>query len=244
MALHVAMAPMSPDGFAAQRGYEAARMPGYFCSKPASIRPSASCKSIPMEPVTIPREPRLLQAVHVPAPPWTLQAPAPVRWSDPPRHASPSPARQSPVRQSPVRPSWAPSSARLRAELTEPAEPTESAEPRPATPSSLWPEGGGRIRLPCKALEAKSSPERPKVEVPEERTPEGVKTRRPPQRPVKARHELRQHINARIRPRSNSRGLWATRGPSRWDFIKLDVRAPCVDVVSWALGTLFLGKSA
>eukprot|EP00439_Symbiodinium_sp_Y106_P035891 s5814_g4.t1 len=189
MALHVAMAPMSPDGFAAQRGYEAARMPGYFCSKPAAIRPSASCKSIPMEPVTIPMEPRLLQAVHVPAPPWTLQAPGPIRRSEPPRHASPSA-----VRPSPVRPSWAPSSARLRAELTEPTEPAESVEPRPATPSSLWPEGGGRIRLPCKALEAKSSPERPKMEVPEERTPEGVKTRRPPQRPVKAPHELRQHM--------------------------------------------------
>ena len=90
-------------------------------------------------------EPRLLQAVHVPAPPWTLQAPGPIRRSEPPRHASPSA-----VRPSPVRPSWAPSSARLRAELTEPTEPAESVEPRPATPSSLWPEGGGRIRLPCK----------------------------------------------------------------------------------------------
>ncbi|CAE7537582.1 unnamed protein product [Symbiodinium sp. CCMP2456] len=195
MALHVAMAPMSPDGFAAQRGYEAARMPGYFCSKSAAIRPSASCKSMPMEPVTIPMEPRL-QAVHVPAPPWTLQAPAPVRWSEPPRHASPSPALQSPVR-----PSLAPSRARLRAELTEPAEPAEPAEPRPATPSSLWPAGGGRIRLPCKTVQFQSlggkvltRATQSRSSGGQERTPEGVKTRRPPQRPVKARHELRQHV--------------------------------------------------
>ena len=180
-----------------RRGYEATRMPGYFCrlvlfshvlkkwmqqlalrsstalqawanattypheerapdcrgSKPAVLRPastptSKSVKSlIPQEPVTL-MEPTMLQAglqvqpVRAPAPPWTLQMPA-----------SPSSRLSYPSHPSPY--SLAPtastaSTASAASASAEPAEPAEPAESKPA-PTPLWPEGGGKIRLPCKA---------------------------------------------------------------------------------------------